>query len=147
MKGGKNTNASYPETATKRDLAQKFEDQLVVYHAICPDGSEEDASFKKGPVPKVNVYSDKRQGNKCVTCLIGVEDYGLNATDMAKILQKRFAASTTTQESNIKHDKHRIVVIQGDHVRELGDELSNSFGIPPHLVDIKLTQKKGKKKK
>lgn len=71
---------------SKEDFVKGCVSKMTPYHAIMYGG---EAEIFSGTVPKVHILAEKRQGNKMVTIVRGVEHFGLDLADLAKKFQKR----------------------------------------------------------
>jgi translation initiation factor 2D len=92
---------------------------------------------KKGSPPSVQISSERRQGNKHVTRIVGVEDFLLSAGAVASECQKKFACSTSVAELPGKNNPGFEVVIQGQVVDQVADHLVKTYGIPKQYILVK----------
>ncbi len=97
------------------------------------------ARFRRGDASPINVHLEIRQGKKKVTRVDNVESYGVDAKTVARLLQRRFACSATTQDPpGAKNAARRSaeIVVQGDLTRDIVTVLCDEFGLPRSLVVV-----------
>jgi hypothetical protein len=54
-------------TTTKAIISKRIEASMDLWHAIVLDGEVDDAKYKKGAPPTIEVKIDSRKGSKSVT--------------------------------------------------------------------------------
>eukprot|EP00897_Mesotaenium_endlicherianum_P008456 jgi/Mesen1/7639/ME000004S07907 len=92
FKGAVKKGAAYPTEVHRRDLGPAFVRRMQAHHRVTRGGQ---VAVKKGALQKVQVLTERRQGNKKVTRVSGVESFLVAPDALAAELQKKFACSTT----------------------------------------------------
>uniref|UniRef100_A0A6N2MEW4 SUI1 domain-containing protein n=1 Tax=Salix viminalis TaxID=40686 RepID=A0A6N2MEW4_SALVM len=101
FKGAIKKGSAYPTEIHKKDLGSTFVSRMQAHH-IVTRGSE--SVVRKGSVRTIQILTERRQGNKKVTKLSGMETFLMDADALASELQKKFACSTSvTVTSNFFH--------------------------------------------
>lgn len=109
---------------------------------------------QKGPVTKggkraiIHLTTATRSGNKKVTLISNLEDYGVNVTEFAKALKLGAAASTSMTE--VPGTKGEQLQVQGNHIKFVFDLLTGTYQIPKACItglEFALKDQKKKKKK
>lgn len=95
FKGAIKKGFSYPTEIHKKDLGSTFLSRMQVHHAVVR-GNE--SAVRKGALRTVQILTERRQGNKKVTKVSGLETFMIDAEALASELQKKFACSTTLAE-------------------------------------------------
>lgn len=95
FKGAIKKGSTYPTEIHKRDLGQTFIGRMQAHHCVTRGN---DTVVRKGALKPIQIMTEKRQGNKKVTKLSGMESFLLDAEALASELQKKFACSTTVAE-------------------------------------------------
>lgn len=95
FKGAIKKGSMYPTEIHKKDVGQTFINRMQA-HIRVTRGS--DSVVRKGALKPIQILTERRQGNKKVTKLSGVESFLIDAETLASELQKKFACSTTTSE-------------------------------------------------
>uniref|UniRef100_A0A6N2K0Z4 SUI1 domain-containing protein n=1 Tax=Salix viminalis TaxID=40686 RepID=A0A6N2K0Z4_SALVM len=95
-------------------------------------GSE--SVVRKGSVRTIQILTERRQGNKKVTKLSGMETFLMDADALASELQKKFACSTSVTE--LPGKKGHEVLIQGGVIDDLGRHLVEQYGVPKRYIEI-----------
>jgi translation initiation factor 2D len=93
-KGAIKKGTSYP-TEIHKDLGSTFLNRMQVHHRVSR-GNE--VVVLKGAIRTLQIMTERRQGNKKMTQLSGVESFLMDPNSLASELQKKFACSTTTAE-------------------------------------------------
>jgi translation initiation factor 2D len=94
-KGAIKKGAAYPSEIYKRDIAPTFIGRMQIHHHVAR-GS--DSMLRKGAIKPIQIMTERRQGNKKMTRVSGLESFLLDADSLAYELQKKFACSTTVAE-------------------------------------------------
>lgn len=94
-KGAIKKGSSYPTEVHKREVGPAFLGRMQVHHLVTRGAA---SVARKGAVHAVQIVTERRQGNKKVTRLSGLETFLLDADALAAELQKKFACSTTVSE-------------------------------------------------
>lgn len=133
-------SARFPDVL-KSDLSNRFDGLVIEYYAIVPPGGDQPdpAEYRKGPLPTIEVRTEKRQGGKLLTGVAGLEVFGVDPLVFAKEAAKVFACSCSTQTipANAKHKAYEEVFIQGNVAAEMGAKLQAMYGIPAQCVKAK----------
>lgn len=95
FKGAIKKGLMYPTEIHKKDLGQTFINRMQAHHRVTR-GS--DSVIRKGALKPVQIVTERRQGNKKVTKLSGLESFLIDTEALASELQKKFACSTTVAE-------------------------------------------------
>ena len=95
FKGAIKKGSTYPTEIHKKDLGATFISRMQAHH-IVTRGSE--SVVRKGALKTVQIMTERRQGNKKVTKVSGLETFLMDAEALASELQKKFACSTTVAE-------------------------------------------------
>mmetsp|Transcript_56466 Transcript_56466/g.121188 ORF Transcript_56466/g.121188 Transcript_56466/m.121188 type:complete len:566 (+) Transcript_56466:20-1717(+) len=93
-------------------------------------------SIRPGAPPKVTIRTDTRRGH-AVTLVRGLDQYGLDADELAAELKKVLAGSTTVEDGEL--------MVQGFWDVALKNHLDKA-GIPPDSLDVKAGSGKSQKK-
>uniref|UniRef100_A0A6N2LG00 SUI1 domain-containing protein n=1 Tax=Salix viminalis TaxID=40686 RepID=A0A6N2LG00_SALVM len=115
FKGAIKKGSAYPTEIHKKDLGSTFVSRMQAHH-IVTRGSE--SVVRKGSVRTIQILTERRQGNKKVTKLSGMETFLMDADALASELQKKFACSTSVTE--LPGKKGHEVLIQGGVIDDLG---------------------------
>lgn len=132
-KGVINKGEAYPTTVAKAKLAQCFTGRLQATVRLSR-GAEH--IIKKGSAPSVHVSVEKRQGNKRITKIVGVEDFLIDPSAVAAECQRKFACSSTTHDLPGKNQGMEVV-IQGNVADEVVEHLVQAYGIPKSFFLLK----------
>lgn len=94
-KGAIKKGSAYPTEIHKRDLGSTFLNRMQIHHRVAR-GNE--VVIRKGAIRTIQIMTERRQGNKKMTRLSGLECFLMDPDSLASELQKKFACSTTTAE-------------------------------------------------
>eukprot|EP00897_Mesotaenium_endlicherianum_P007401 jgi/Mesen1/668/ME000109S10887 len=131
FKGAVKKGAAYPTEVHRRDLGPAFVRRMQAHHRVTRGGQ---VAVKKGALQKVQVLTERRQGNKKVTRVSGVESFLVAPDALAAELQKKFACSTTVGE--IPGKKDHEVLVQGGVLEDLARHLVSHYGIPKKYIEV-----------
>uniref|UniRef100_A0A5B7AKM9 Putative eukaryotic translation initiation factor 2D n=1 Tax=Davidia involucrata TaxID=16924 RepID=A0A5B7AKM9_DAVIN len=131
FKGAIKKGSTYPTEIHKKDLGPTFINRMQA-HTRVTRGSE--SVVRKGPLKTIQIMSERRQGNKKVTKLSGLESFLIDAEALASELQKKFACSTTVAE--LPGKKGLEVLVQGGVIDNLGRHLVEQYGIPKKYIEV-----------
>ncbi|XP_026392114.1 uncharacterized protein LOC113287548 isoform X2 [Papaver somniferum] len=92
FKGTIKKGSTYPTEIHKKDLGADFLSRMQPHHRVTRGG---EFAVRKGALKTVQIVTERRQGNKKVTRLSGLDSFLLDAEVLASELQKKFACSTT----------------------------------------------------
>ncbi|KAF5738822.1 eukaryotic translation initiation factor 2D isoform X2 [Tripterygium wilfordii] len=131
FKGAIKKGSTYPTEIHKKDLGPTFISRMQAHH-IVTRGNE--SAVRKGSLKALQIVTERRQGNKKVTKVSGVETFLIDAEALATELQKKFACSTTVAE--LPGKKGLEVLIQGGVIEEVGKYLIEQYGIPKRYIEV-----------
>ncbi|KAI3984578.1 hypothetical protein MKX01_040455 [Papaver californicum] len=131
FKGTIKKGSTYPTEIHKKDLAAAFLSRMQPHHRVTR-GSE--SAVRKGALKTVQIVTERRQGNKKVTRVSGLESFLVDAEVLASELQKKFACSTTVAE--LPGKKGHEVVIQGGVIDNLGKYLLEHYAVPKRFIEV-----------
>lgn len=95
FKGAIKKGTTYPTEIHKKDLGSTFVSRMQPHHVVTR-GNE--SVVRKGALKTIQILTERRQGNKKVTKVSGLESFLMDAEALASELQKKFACSTTVAE-------------------------------------------------
>lgn len=95
FKGAIKKGSMYPSEIHKKDLAPTFINRMQAHHQVTR-GKE--SVVRKGGLKPMQMLTERRQGNKKVTKVSGMESFLIDAEPLASELQKKFACSTSVTE-------------------------------------------------
>lgn len=95
FKGAIKKGTTYPTEIHKKDLGSTFVSRMQAHHVVTR-GNE--SIVRKGALGAIQIVTERRQGNKKVTKVSGLESFLINAEALASELQKKFACSTSVAE-------------------------------------------------
>lgn len=95
FKGAIKKGSMYPTEIHKRDLGQNFINRMQAHYEVKRGN---DTVVRKGALKPLQIVTERRQGNKKVTKLSGLESFLIDPEALASELQKKFACSTTVSE-------------------------------------------------
>ncbi|XP_077231685.1 eukaryotic translation initiation factor SUI1 family protein isoform X2 [Tasmannia lanceolata] len=131
-KGTVKKGSSYPTTIHKKDLGATFLSRMQIHHRVTR-GYE--SSVRKGALKTVQIMTERRQGNKKVTRVSGLESFLMDAEALASELQKKFACSTSVAELPGKKGQNEVLV-QGGVIEDLAKHLMEQYGIPKRYIEV-----------
>ena len=94
-KGAIKKGSNYPTEIHKKDLGATFLNRMQVHHRVSRGN---DIAVRKGAMKPIQIMTERRQGNKKVTRVSGVETFLMDAESLASEFQKKFACSTSVAE-------------------------------------------------
>lgn len=95
FKGAIKKGSMYPTEIHKKDLGSTFVSRMQANHCVTRGYH---SVVRKGALKPIQIMTERRQGNKKVTRLSGLETFLLDPESIASELQKKFACSTTVAE-------------------------------------------------
>ncbi|KAM3681533.1 hypothetical protein ACB098_12G003700 [Castanea mollissima] len=131
FKGAIKKGSRYPTEIHKKDLGAAFISRMQPHH-IVTRGSE--SVVRKGALKAIQILTERRQGNKKVTKLSGMESFLMDAEALASELQKKFACSTSVTE--LPGKKGHEVLVQGGVIDDLAKHLVEQYGIPKRYIEV-----------
>jgi translation initiation factor 1 (eIF-1/SUI1) len=142
-----------PEHMSRKELADAWMNKLEPAYALVEMPGSRIIRLSRGKPPNVTIEVSKRQSNKYVTRVRGLEHYGVDPSAFARLVATRFACATTVEAGVPSTTKATTddVLIQGNLVDELealltGDERLTSHGaardspfrVPKNAIQIEL---------
>ncbi|KAB2603695.1 eukaryotic translation initiation factor 2D [Pyrus ussuriensis x Pyrus communis] len=131
FKGAIKKGAMYPTEIHKGDLGAAFVNRMQAHHVVTR-GSE--SVVRKGGLKTIQIMTERRQGNKKVTKLSGLESFLVDPEALASELQKKFACSTTVAE--LPGKKGHEVLVQGGVIDDLAKHMIEQYGIPKRYIEV-----------
>lgn len=95
FKGAIKKGTTYPTEIHKKDLGSTFVNRMQAHHVVTR-GSQ--SVVRKGALKTIQIVTERRQGNKKMTKLSGLETFLMDPEALASELQKKFACSTAVAE-------------------------------------------------
>jgi len=140
------------DKVSKKDLALSLTKSMKIYHCILfeDDGEDEvdESMYKTGPPPDIMLCLGARQGNKVVTLVEGLEPWDIEAKELASMVRKKHACSTTTLTASRSKQKKDIQIVQaqGNLLSEIKGYLSHEYGVPGQFINVSQKTTKAPKK-
>ncbi|KAL3641511.1 hypothetical protein CASFOL_016479 [Castilleja foliolosa] len=131
FKGAIKKGTMYPTEIHKKDIGQTFVNRMQAHHLVTRGN---DSVVRKGGLKPIQILTERRQGNKKVTKLSGVESFLIDAESLASELQKKFACSTTTSE--LPGKKGLEVLVQGGVIDDLARHLVEQYGVHKRYIEV-----------
>uniref|UniRef100_A0A3Q7IWU7 SUI1 domain-containing protein n=1 Tax=Solanum lycopersicum TaxID=4081 RepID=A0A3Q7IWU7_SOLLC len=131
FKGAIKKGSTYPTEIHKKDLGQTFIGRMQAHHCVTRGN---DTVVRKGALKPIQIMTERRQGNKKVTKLSGMESFLLDAETLASELQKKCACSTTVAE--LPGKKGEEVLVQGGVIDDLARYLVEQYGVPKKYIEV-----------
>ncbi|KAJ1409686.1 SWIB/MDM2 domain superfamily [Sesbania bispinosa] len=131
FKGAIKKGTTYPTEIHKKDLGATFVGRMQPHHVVTR-GNE--SVVRKGALKTIQIVTERRQGNKKVTKLSGMETFLIDAEALASELQKKFACSTTVAE--LPGKKGHEVLVQGGVIDDLARHLIEQYGVPKRYIEV-----------
>jgi translation initiation factor 2D len=158
--GKKKQQDDYPKQMTRKDVANIYTGKHLPAYALVEMPGSKITKLEKGTAPKVEIEVSRRQSNKFVTRVRGLEYYSIDTAYFCKDVSRRLAISATMDDNPASSGRaairkgHVELVFGANIVDELeallsGDESLSSHGgvknseyaIPKNVLEISL--KKG----
>ncbi|PRQ22386.1 putative SUI1 domain, SWIB/MDM2 domain-containing protein [Rosa chinensis] len=131
FKGAIKKGSTYPTEIHKRDLGAAFVNRMQAHHIVTRGN---DSVVRKGGLKTVQIMTERRQGNKKMTKLSGLETFLVDPEALASELQKKFACSTTVEE--LPGKKGQEVLVQGGVIENQAKHLIEQYGIPKRYIKV-----------
>lgn len=131
FKGVVKKGEAYPTTLPKAQLRERFLARNQAQTLVARGAAR---AVRKGPPPPVHISAEKRQGNKRVTRVAGLEAYLLDADALAAELRAKLACSTTVADLPGKNNPGREVLVQGAVVDKVAEHLVAAHQIPKRVI-------------
>ncbi|KAL0909906.1 hypothetical protein M5K25_020815 [Dendrobium thyrsiflorum] len=132
FKGTIKKGVMYPTEIQKKDLGATFLNRMQAFHKVSRDS---EVAVRKGSIRPIQIMAERRQGNKKVTRVSGVEYFLMDAESLASELQKKFACSTSVSELPGKKGQYEVVV-QGGVIDDLAKHLVDYYGVPKRYIEV-----------
>ncbi|XP_020585725.1 eukaryotic translation initiation factor 2D [Phalaenopsis equestris] len=132
FKGSIKKGVMYPTEIQKKELGATFLNRMQAFHRVCRDN---EVAIRKGSIRPIQIMAERRQGNKKVTRVSGVEYFLLDAESLASELQKKFACSTSISELPGKKGQYEVLV-QGGVIDDLAKHLVDDYGVPKRYIEV-----------
>ncbi|GLC72504.1 hypothetical protein PLESTF_001258200 [Pleodorina starrii] len=123
----------FPTHLAKADLREAFMRRM---HLQCRITKGNQQVVRKGQPPAVQISTEKRQGNKRVTKVVGLEPFLVDLEQVAADCQRKFACSTNLVELPGKGAGHEVV-LQGSFLEQVADFVMQQYGIPKKYFQVK----------
>ncbi|RKP13997.1 hypothetical protein BJ684DRAFT_9268 [Piptocephalis cylindrospora] len=114
-------------------VLQRILDKMQSHYLLHLPG--QDPQMRKGSATPLGVHLEKRQGRKVVTRITGLDSWGQDVDEIAKVLQVACAGSASVQQQNGAKPGVMEVQIQGDQGSKVMDLLT-SRGIPGKFIRL-----------
>lgn len=124
----------YPTHIAKADLREAFLKRMQPQTCISRGAAR---SLRRGQSPAVQISGERRQGNKFVTRVVGVEAFLIDPAALAAECQRKFACSTSVNDLPGKNNAGQEVILQGNVIEKLPDYLMANYGIPKKYFLVK----------
>lgn len=131
FKGAIKKGSTYPTEIHKKDLAPTFINRMHAHHEVKRGN---DTVVRKGALKPLQILTERRQGNKKVTKLSGLESFLIDGEALASELQKKFACSTTVSE--LPGKKGLEVLVQGGVIDDVGRHLVEQYGVQKRYIEV-----------
>lgn len=95
FKGAIKKGSAYPSEIHKKDVGLTFVGRMQPHHVVMRGG---EPVVRKGAIKPVQIMTERRQGNKKVTKVSGMETFLIDPDSFGSELQKKFACSTSVGE-------------------------------------------------
>jgi density-regulated protein DRP1 len=118
------------------DLAGKFDGLSVSAQSAAGGASgaaagagAKSAGRKPGPMGTVLITKQTRTKKKSLTCVSGLDEFGVKLKDLAKLLGKKFACGAAVVEGAVPGSEE--IAIQGDFQEELAEFIAGTVSPEP----------------
>ena len=118
-KNKKDTNASNPSPLSlpRKDILNMWMACQESAYALVQLPGNTVLKLKRGKPPNITVEVSRRQSNKYITTVMGLELFDINAEEFAKDVSNRFACASST--SKLASSSSEAVVLQGNFSIEI----------------------------
>lgn len=131
FKGVIKKGSTYPTEIHKKDLGPAFISRMQAHHIVTRGN---DSVVRKGSLKTIQIMTERRQGNRKMTRVSGLESFLMDAEALASELQKKFACSTSVAE--LPGKKGHEVLVQGGVIDDLAKHLVEQYGIPKRYIEV-----------
>ena len=149
-KKGQQATGTFPTSLSRREVTNKWKSRLEPAYALVELPGNVIVDLGRGKPPLVTIEVSRRQSNKFITKVTGLEKFGIAPPALAKDIAQRFACATSTEPSGNSNGSLQVL-IQGKLSIELkalligdasitthGGAKNSSYSIPKSAVEIVL---------
>ena len=121
-----------PRVMKKGECMELFVKRMLL-HTVIQRGHQE--VVRKNQLVNIDISTEKRQGNKRVTKVVGLEEFLIDAEALSGVLAKYLAGASSVEE--LPGGKTgRAVIVQGEHEARLATILADRYGVPRKFIAI-----------
>ncbi|KFK41565.1 hypothetical protein AALP_AA2G145500 [Arabis alpina] len=131
FKGAIKKGSAYPSEIHKKDVASTFIARMQPNHVVIRGG---EPVVRKGAVKPVQIMTERRQGNKKVTKVSGMETFLIDPDSFGSELQKKMACSTSVAE--LPGKKGYEILIQGGVIDDVARYMVEHYGVPKRYIEV-----------
>ncbi|ESQ28066.1 hypothetical protein EUTSA_v10018306mg [Eutrema salsugineum] len=131
FKGAIKKGSAYPSEVHKKDVGSTFIGRMQPNHVVMRGG---EPVVRKGAIKPVQIMTERRQGNKKVTKVSGIETFLIDPDAFGSELQKKFACSTSVGE--LPGKKGHEVLIQGGVIDDVARYMVEHYGVPKRFIEV-----------
>ncbi|GAA0172036.1 translation initiation factor [Lithospermum erythrorhizon] len=131
FKGTIKKGPAYPTEIHKKDARLTFISRMQAHHRVTRGVV---SVVQKGSPKPIQIMTERRQGNKKMTKLSGLESFLIDAETLASELQKKFACSMTMTE--LPGKKGLEVLVQGGVMDVIAKHLLQEYGVPKRYIEV-----------
>ncbi|CAN7087629.1 unnamed protein product [Brassica oleracea var. botrytis] len=132
FKGAIKKGSAYPSEIHKKDVGSTFIGRMQPHQVVMRGGCE--PVVRKGGIKPVQIMTERRQGNKKVTKVSGIETFLMDPDSFGSELQKKFACSTSVNE--LPGKKGYEVLIQGGVIKDVARYMVEHYGVPKRYIEV-----------
>ncbi|KAL0801534.1 hypothetical protein Bca101_056710 [Brassica carinata] len=132
FKGAIKKGSAYPSEIHKKDVGSTFIGRMQPHQVVMRGGCE--PVVRKGAIKPVQIMTERRQGNKKVTKVSGIETFLMDPDSFGSELQKKFACSTSVNE--LPGKKGYEVLIQGGVIEDVARYMVEHYGVPKRYIEV-----------
>ncbi|KAL4852879.1 Eukaryotic translation initiation factor 2D [Chlorella vulgaris] len=119
------------------DLRRRLLGKLQLHHRILRQGEQGVVeALRKGQVKPIIISAERRFGRN-ITTVSHVESFALAADEMAGVFQRKFQTSCSVTKLPGKEEKDHEIMMQGDLLKQVAAFLTEQYGIPKELLELK----------
>eukprot|EP01119_Soliformovum_irregulare_P024408 TRINITY_DN8748_c0_g1_i1.p1 TRINITY_DN8748_c0_g1~~TRINITY_DN8748_c0_g1_i1.p1 ORF type:complete len:408 (-),score=177.08 TRINITY_DN8748_c0_g1_i1:6-1229(-) len=124
---------------SKQDFFKMILGEMQPWHVIEKGESRE---VKKGNPKPIQIQTKRRQGNKHVTLISGLETFGINYEELASELRVKCASSTSVSEEHSGKNPGKVLLVQGTVIKEVSEILISEYKVPKKFIEAETPTKK-----
>ncbi|KAF2609109.1 hypothetical protein F2Q68_00046262 [Brassica cretica] len=132
FKGAIKKGSAYPSEIHKKDVGSTFIGRMQPHQVVMRGGCE--PVVRKGGIKPLQIMTERRQGNKKVTKVSGIETFLMDPDSFGSELQKKFACSTSVNE--LPGKKGYEVLIQGGVIEDVARYMVEHYGVPKRYIEV-----------